>query len=302
MAAFKTSVRSWPKNYIEPKSSEARRLAAFFQQLRSEEDTFKAVYRLSIIGLVEDYTVDYNAGVIEATIRKRPDVEYIEALRDYIARYVAPERARQVPEEVLAMEGETMIQKCLRRLIAFVYSTIARKRRAAIDVMEEAVREGASDGPAAFERRVSTYFDSRYLPEMQVLFPERSFDLDVLWDYIEKTEGTDDNVNHLRGACDRLLGDHPDSPVLYLLRAFTRVMTAGGAPEAFRKDFRGGWDLLNEVSTVTRADYLDALHRFYGYVAAYDAQLKDVLNEEVTHAHVAWLKSFNNEFLSVHHA
>ena len=302
MAAFMSSVGSWPKNYIEPGSNEAGQLAEFFRQLRSEEDTFKAVYRLSIIGLVKDYTVDYNVGVIEATIRKRPDVEYIEALRGHIARYVAPERARRVPEEVLAMEGETVIQKCLRRLIAFVYGTIARKRSAAIDVMEEAVREGAKDGVSAFEQRVSTYFDSRYLPEMQVLFPERSFDLDVLWNYIEKTEGTDDNVNHLRGACDRLLGDHPESPVLYLLRAFTRVMTAGGAPEVFRKDFRVGWDLLNEVSTVTRGDYLDALHRFNGYVAEYNAELKEVLNEEVIHAHTAWLTGFNNKFLSAHHA
>ena len=302
MGAFKSRHRRWPKGYIQPGSEQSERLAQYFRLIRHEDDTFKALYRLSIIGVIEDYTVDYNARVFRATLRKRAGVEYIEELQRYIERYVAPERARKVPEEVLGMEGDSILEKCLQRLVGFVYDTIARKRRAAIDVMEEAVQEGAAQGSAAFERRVNTYFNSRYLPELQKLFPDLSLDLSVVWYFIEATEGTDDNVNHLRGACDRLLGDYPNSAVLYLLRAFTRLMTADGDRVAFLRDFRRGWEILKEEDDFSREDYLAGLHDFHDQVLQYDADLGEPLNEEVTHAHVTWLERFTNEFLSTHHA
>ncbi|MBL0079875.1 MAG: hypothetical protein IPP53_12450 [Bacteroidetes bacterium] len=42
-----------------------------FTKNQNEEDTYKAIYRLSIIGVVDDYTVDYNSKTISPHISKK---------------------------------------------------------------------------------------------------------------------------------------------------------------------------------------------------------------------------------------
>lgn len=293
--AFKQARDDWPGDYGWDEGPHGQMMERQFERLRDEQDTFKAVYRFSTIGLVEDYTVDYNAGVIRARVRKRRAAGYIGHLQAYIRCYVAPERARDVPEDVLAHDGNTVVQKCLGYLIDFVYSTIANKRRTAIRSMEEAVREGAEYGPEVFRQRISTYFDSKYLPALQKHL--RDYSLETVWDFIERTEGGDDNVNHLRGACERLLEDNPDNPVLHLLRAFARGLSADDARDGFRRDFRRGWKLYKDAQKPARQEYLSALNRFHESTAPYDTRFSELLEEEIAHAHASWIADFNQRFL-----
>ena len=43
-----------------------------FMRIRNEEDTYKAIYRLSIIGVIDDYTVDYNSKPLRQQLPKSP--------------------------------------------------------------------------------------------------------------------------------------------------------------------------------------------------------------------------------------
>jgi ATP-dependent DNA helicase RecQ len=273
-------------------------LASRFQRLRDRQDTFRAVYRLSTIGLIGDYTVDYNAGVIRADIQNLGAAGFIQELQEYIGRYVAPERAREIPEEVMQHSGQNVIQKCLGYLVDFVYETIAQKRKMAASVMEEAIQEGINQGDEAFRRRVNTYFDSRYLPVLQRRVQDREFDLELVWEFIEETGGADDDVNHLRGACDRLLSEYTENGALYLLRAYTRCLMEGGRLEEFREDFREGWRLFREVKGLSRAEYLRALSKYRNLLSELDNRLQGALDEEIAQAHASWLREFNREFLA----
>jgi hypothetical protein len=58
-----------------------------FNRIRGALDTDKAIYRLMLIGVVEDYTKDYGAKVMEVTIRRRSLGEYREILRNYLERW-----------------------------------------------------------------------------------------------------------------------------------------------------------------------------------------------------------------------
>lgn len=270
-----------------------------FRRIRDRQDTFRAVYRLSTIGVVSDYTVDYNAGVIRAEVQNLGATGFIEALQAYIGRYVAPEKAREVPEEVMEHAGQNVIQKCLGYLIDFVYDTIARKRKMAVSVMEEAVQEGIEQGDEAFQRRVNTYFDSRYLPDLQSRVQDRDFGLDLVWEFIEETEGIDDNVNNLRGACDRLLSEYTGNGALYLLRAYTRCLMDGGKHEEFKRDFREGWRLFRAIKELSWTEYLRALSTYRDKVSEFDNRLQGALDEEIARAHALWLEDFNREFLQI---
>jgi hypothetical protein len=165
----------------------------------------------------------------------------------------------------------------------------------AIDIMEDAVRDGIDVGPDAFRVRLITYFESRYTPELRPHLTE--YDLDLVWRYVHVAGGTRDNVQHLRGACDRLLVDNPRNGSLLLLRAFTRLVLPGGDADGFRTDFRLGWRLFRDDRGLTWAAYASALSRFADQVEELDRGARALVDLEITEAHGSWLKEFNATFL-----
>lgn len=270
-----------------------------WNQRRAEGDTFKAVYRLATIGLVEDYEVDYRAKMVFARVRKRSALEHVEALRDYVARYKAPEFVRRIPEEVQGRTGRGVVRDCLDYLVHFVYDEIAAKRLEAIGQMEEAVRDGVRDGSEAFQRYVNTYFDSRYTEPLRRRLGDGlgDYDLALVWEFMDKTEGTDDNVQHLRGACDRLLVAAPDNGALLLLRAFARCLSRRGDPAAFTSDFERGWSQFRSLKGLEHTGYLDGLSRFHERVARYDRTAVAPVEAAIARVHADWLRSFNDRLL-----
>ncbi|MBI1924870.1 DEAD/DEAH box helicase [Candidatus Poribacteria bacterium] len=269
----------------------APQLEADFLRIRFKEDTFKAIYRLSLVGIISDYVVDYNAEVIKPTIQKRPNGEYITALQTYISRYVSREEAQQVEQDISIHRGESTIQKCVGYLIDFVYKKIAKKREEAIDRMEEAARVGARDGD--FKTYVNTYFDSRYLPELrQYLY---DYPRDVIWRYIEAVNGEFDSTNHLLGACNRLLGDNPDNPVFLWLRAYARFVIDDFSNDDAIRDFLEGFARLEAIGMDWQS-LISVSSTFHEYVTAQNRDASPPIIIAIIQLHLRWLNDFNNDF------
>jgi ATP-dependent DNA helicase RecQ len=161
---LKTEYWKRTQNNITFNNQTLNTIQPLFEKIRDESDTFKAVYRLSIIGVVEDYIVDYNTKIITAWIKKETDDYYInKKLKEYIAKYVSQEQVDRVEESVMNRPtGNTMVRKCLGYLLDFIYDNIAKKRLEAINVMENSCRVGIAEGDEAFRLYVNTYFDSKY--------------------------------------------------------------------------------------------------------------------------------------------
>lgn len=278
-----------PKQNYNFSEKQKKQISTWFKQIRDELDTFKAIYRLSVIGLVHEYEVDYNSKNIIATIIKKPDDYYIKSLQDYIGRYVSVEEKLREPEKILASKGDTVIQKCCGRLAEFVYSKIAAKRLEAIDMMERALNE------ENFEEFVNTYFDSRYTPELRKYLYDYS--IDIVWKLIKESEGNPDSINHLRGACNRLLVDNPDNPAFLLLRAFSGFLIPSYNKKDALSDFKKGWRLFRDLKNWTRKEYLKYLSKFYALTTNYDSSIKIYLDPIILNEHRKWLKEFNQKFL-----
>lgn len=70
-------------------------LKRLFWSRRDKDDTDKAIYRLSCIGLVEDVTIDYLSQTYNLKIKKRNDGEYYNHLQRFFEKYYSSERAAQ---------------------------------------------------------------------------------------------------------------------------------------------------------------------------------------------------------------
>jgi len=273
--------------------NQIHQISTWFYQIRDEQDTYKAVYRLSVIGIIYEYEVDYNSKNIIATIIKKPDTYYIESLQNYIGRYVSAEEKTRVPEQIRASLGNTVIQKCCGFLANFVYSKIAAKRLEAINVMESAIVSGLNNGN--FEEFVNTYFDSRFTPRLRQFLYD--FSIDIVWELIQESEGDPDSINHIRGACDRLLVENPDNAAFLLLRAFSRFIIPSYNKNDALLDFHKGWRLFIDIKEWSRKEYLKNLSIFYKFAITNDSNLKLYLDKEIFEEHKTWLKTFNQKFL-----
>jgi ATP-dependent DNA helicase RecQ len=291
-----------------------------FLQIRNEGETFKAIYRLSVVGVVEDYTVDYGKMTVTVFAGRKTDQEYFEMLQTYVSRYKAPEYSASVPDSVLSKKGNSVLQKCLGYLIEFVYKEIAEKRERAIEAMEEACEIGLKSSKD-MQDFISLYFTSRYARSEYLPKDTKGgtyADFDIVVKYM-KLIGTDplgseqNNLEHLRGACVRLLNSHPGNGALLLLNAFSLLLLETEVKQnqlqvlndrllaSSRNDFMNGFRKLQQEKEWSKDDLLQNLATFRRWAASYNKHTTSLLRlwEEAFYfsAHVKWLKEFNLKFL-----
>lgn len=259
----------------------------YYPQLRDEIDTFKAVYRLSLLGIVDDYEVDYNTKTISITkIVKKSDEEYIERFYQYIKKYISKTRAEEVKSKISSETESSAIRRCLTHLINFIYSEIAQKRKEAINSMREACRIGTSRSDEAFMEYLNLYFDSKYYSALRKRTDsakEASFD--ILFDFIDQTDGKISELKHLRGACLRLLPENPDNFAIRLLKGFSNILLENSNSEfreASLNDILKTWlDIFSscEANGQTEVDALFQLQSFINRILKFNSDLeKDLEN------------------------
>jgi len=282
-------------------------LNKLFPLIRDELDTYKAIYRLSIIGVVDDYEVDYNSKTIILHIRKKNDYDYIEYLHKYLLRYVSKERADLVLREVHSQKGNTIIQKCLSYLVDFVYQEIEEKRFNAIGEMERACIVGSEKGTKELKELIDIYFNSKYyLDLVKNTNKGKEFDFDLVIKYIDIIEGNIDNIKHLRGASTRLLIENPSNAGLILLKSFSLISLEHRNPDSrlFKEGIQSFHEGFNIFRNEKRWEFnilYESIEMFINELIKINSELRSLIELErelfFLRIHTNWITAFNKKFL-----
>lgn len=226
--------------------------------INGETDLEKAIYRMTCIGLLEDFTKDFTAKKFRIIARRKKEGEYYDGLRDFLLRYYTRERADIELEKVKnndnidASQPELIqeIYRCLAYLTEFVYDKISEKRKRAIDDMRNFCIEGVNEKESWLELNeklkdfIYYYFNSKYAKIDYVIDSGKPYSLVVdtdegkfsdaliVYKYIKVATDEDvigistplDNIKHLYGAIrliSRSLTDR--NPSLELLEAYCLI-------------------------------------------------------------------------------
>lgn len=169
------------------------RLERLWNSRRTKPDTDKAIYRLTCIGIIDDFEVDYRNELYRLHLRPKLPGEYVLALYQYMRRYYSDSRVRRVlreridsvvlPEDDQLYDGNSMVLKQGKTLkdlfqelalfvVDFAYQEIAAKRKAAIGDVFSAFNtyldnESKAPGSGNFELKsyLHLYFNSKYARE-----------------------------------------------------------------------------------------------------------------------------------------
>ena len=217
----------------------------------------KAIYRMCIIGLIDDFTEDYSEQTFRITTVCQEYTEYYERLSSYYRKYYSTERVESMMTEVRTLaKTEGVIMACLKHLTSFIYKSIAEKRARGILDMEQfcnlaiSSKQDWKETNEELKDFIFYYFNSKYAREGFVTYDSNlqidvpfslkddtnhddhseeeitSFDLVRKYMRVVDTEIVNhdsqmDNIKHLQGAVRLIRRAIADmNPVLNLLNVF----------------------------------------------------------------------------------
>ncbi len=300
---------------------------------RNEQDTAKAIYRLTILGIVDSYTIDYQNSCFEIFCRKKPTNYHFEELERLISRYSsAKDAAELVGSYKKDHKGtrQSEMRFCLERLTEFVYAKIAEKRKLAANDMVRLceyaldIQEPVAQSEA-IKAEIYYYFNAKYArPENEAvlkdgkkqaacLLKRLEYETEaVVEEFVilldEDTTGSfKNNLKHLRGASQRSINAYPDFAAACFLRAYCLIIqseetTTQLLVENALEDLSRGLHLLQARMT---ADQITAFLRSLQQKIKTKVTQVDVdeifrtLEDEIClKYHFNWLEQFATSFLN----
>jgi ATP-dependent DNA helicase RecQ len=310
-------------------------LEPIYYKGRVKQDTDKAIYRLSSVGIIDTYTVDYHNHLYKLYFTKQQDDYYFNQLEEFVARYSSTERARRMVEVLRATsapaiaEGNaTPISVVLEFLTTYIYDNIRLKRRRAIDDMiglcETAITiDDPLEQNKVIRDEIFYYFNAKYSrPGYRVVASNGEVSASLIDDYeleiptrecIEKyldliedaqTGEFINNTKHLRGSTMRMLRSYPADPRFMILKSFTLFILGSKLAELrgeAKNELTQG--LLNWKTTepsVSLAEFCESFAaRLKGHITNYeiDPFVDEALLTVSLQQQVSWLQTFNQNFL-----
>ncbi len=223
----------------------------------SDTDLAKAIYRMTCIELIEDFTQDYSNSRYRIVCKRKNEGEYYKGLERFLLRYYSEDRAKEEIQNVFILDVksksdlEKEIFQCLSYLTTFVYDKISVKRKRAIDDIRIFCITGANeskdwkDTNEDLKDFIFYYFNSKYARLDYTTIDGNEYSLtvdtdegkesnhetllkylkiidnDFLTNKSEPGSTPIDNVKHLQGAVRLLRRSLTDSnPTLSLLNSF----------------------------------------------------------------------------------
>lgn len=247
---FATVNRAW----VEENEKIGETAAVTIDRPRSDSDAKeveKAIYRLSVLGIIEDYTIDYPRNVFESLTRRRSPDEVAAALDSFVRRYDAGGRAAPILASANAEANPSQpYDHLLKAICDFSYEVIERSRREALENLVRILRAHHANGEA-FGQAIGRFLSSNNFTAKVAGFLDRIEHNE--WFEILSEAHNADLASQLSIACQRQLESKPTHPGLHVLIGLTALRGESINPLSIANRLHAGIDNLERLYGSTEA-------------------------------------------------
>ena len=226
------SIESLLKEFYHPGQSIEVNYTEF-----NKQQIENAIYRLSLLGVVSDYTVDFRGNKFCIDFKTVTDKILINNLEVYIKKY--NERI-DIEKELSTFTDKQVSKKCIRFLLKWIYDNIAYERRQALKGIAELCRDYDESNPdessKTFKKNLIAYFE---IDDVTIILQHIADNPDDFLKWFEvfykRKRRADNTVQHL-GRIDkeeftilkfklqRFLESYRDNAGLNLISGFLRLV------------------------------------------------------------------------------
>ena len=220
----------------------------------------RAIYRLMLLGIVEDYLVESTFVVNLASVSS---TGVADALMGFVKR--TDPGSKRVSVEELAAQANTMelreaVSKTARELITFIYDVIVESRRRSLREMYVAARDTSAVGDGLRDRVIDYLTRGDISPVLEDLLESTEFDFADWEQALAKLEGVED-ARELRGNSARLLASAPFNPGLLFARAYSEIIHPEGDLQDFTANLEASLTSARERYGVPETDLEEFMGR-----------------------------------------
>ncbi len=191
----------------------------------------RALYRLMLLGVVEDYLVE---STFVVNLASTSSTGIAKALLEFVKRTEPGSQRPQlneIAEWVSNLELRDAVKEAARELIDFIYDVIVESRRRSLREMYVAVRD-ASPGGDGLRERVLDYLTRGDISRLLESLVAAKFHYPAWQKELANLQGVDD-AGQLRGNSGRLLKSFPRNPGLLYARAYSEIIHPKGDLQEF---------------------------------------------------------------------
>jgi len=196
----------------------------------------KALHRLVLIGVVEDYTVNFASQEFGVRITGATREEIAAAFGRYTAAY-QQRLGEQAERAALSLRGRSHREYVLavaERLVSFIYQHIELARRRALNEMLQAAISAQTGED--LRRRILAYLEQTEWDErLEAVRTSARGGVDSLAPVLDDLVSPNDAAA-LRAATGRALASYPDVPGLLILRSLSEALSQDANPEVVRQN------------------------------------------------------------------
>lgn len=192
----------------------------------------KALSRLLILGIVQDYSVDYSPNKFKITLQKLKIESVRINLKNYLNQYKFSAYVDRIISKVTGSTLQDTLNSAIDQLITFIYDEIVSKRVQAILTMGELCRSFTTDDD--FREKILSYLqESEFSDELRAWI-KRDFDeigLDSIESILSRIS-TLEELKRLIGTTRRMLDEDPNNIALRYLSVCARARSASEKDES----------------------------------------------------------------------
>ncbi len=294
----------------------------------------KVIYRMCSVGIIDDYTRDYQNSQFRIVTKRKTDEDYFNHLKLFLMRYYTEERADIEMHKAFNYRGDNAMQKCLGYLTDFVYDKIAGKRERAIRDIETFCEQAVNSTGNWLEVNedlkdfIYYYFNSKFAREDYVAQNGVPYSLtadtehgkissfDILFKYMNVVDDAvvgssgspKDNIKHLQGAIRLIRRSLTDSnPALDLLNVYCMLYLNATDTETLRREMRDSFINGYREFKARTEDYDDFCQKMTSFIRLMQENkiLSDVGLSEINewqqigeiYSQLEWLKKFKKQYI-----
>ena len=194
-----------------------------FDREHGRETQERSIYRLLLLGIVTDYSVDWRRQVFKVQTKRARPQEIVDNLLQYFTQYKFRDFAEKAVTGVLQLTTGETLERALDKLIDFVYDEIVVKRKQALRTIAEICRGFVSD--EQFRNAILSYLqESEFSPILREWI-NRPFDdvgLEQVFDLLDKVVDLEE-VKRLVGTTRRMLDEDPKNIALRFVSVCARA-------------------------------------------------------------------------------
>ena len=244
----------------------------------------KAVHRLTTVGVVTDYTVNYASDVIRAEVSGAQRDRVINTLKKYVSNYEkrpAIEAANQLSQLDEEMPLFDFITEAARVVTAFIYKHVEKSRRRALATTYDICKIGLNDSKEAEKMMLNYLQVSKFEVDVEDLCdPNKVGDKTPheLMDRTLEAAGLIENPEDAKllfGTTTRSLNSYPNNPWLLMLLSIVECLQEKPDLSNIENNAKASWAVSSSDFKIKEiVSILNKVNEIVSFNASNEALLK----------------------------